>query len=656
MSLGLGIDTGGTYTDSAIVELDSGRVLSKAKALTTSGDLLAGVTASLGKLDRGLFPRIRLAGLSTTLATNSIVEKKGSRVGLILAVPDPQTFVFPAGSPCDRLALVAGAHDRFGAVAVPLDLAAAKRAVRGMAGEVDAFAVSGYFSIYNAEHELGVRELIAAQCALPVVCGHQLSGDVGLVERAVTAALNARLLPVIGELLAAVKAVLAVNGIAAPLMVVRGDGALIAAEIAAGRPVETILSGPAASVVGACRLTGLADALVADMGGTTTDIALMAGGIVAAGADGALVGGWKTRVRSVEVRTAGLGGDSKIVVRGRGELSIGPRRAIPFCRAAAAMPGLTERLIGLEGEPAGKGRQSGPEFYTVAKRPPFALSPGEEQLFALLSGQVLELGEIARAVGPFVSVERFVELGLLAEVAFTPTDLLHATGELALWDSAASRAALRLTAGRARMSERSLGELISRELTEALKLALASKVLSGDDPQGRFQSAQATGALGALLRLGKDAPLQAAFSLSMPIVAVGAPAGSYFPRVAAELGAKLVIPEHAEVANAVGAVTGRVVERAEAVIRPERPDGFVVVAAELQASFEELGRAEQFALEHVRAAALHKAELSGGTRIEVAVAQEEISAPLGEGWGDSVFIERRVTATAVGVPCFVQQP
>lgn len=653
MHLGLGIDTGGTYTDSVIVELESGRVLSKAKALTTRHELVAGVKESIGLLDRDLFARIRLVGLSTTLATNSIVERKGSRVGLILAVSNPLTFSFPTDNPSDQMAVVAGSHDRCGGIAVPLDEAAAEEAVRRMAGVVDAFAVSGYFSIYNARHELRIREMVAAVCDLPVVCGHQLSGDVGLVERAVTAALNARLLPVIGELLAAVKAVLAANGITAPLMVVKGDGALIGAEIAAGMPVETILSGPAASVVGACRLTGLVDALVVDMGGTTTDIAVMEGGIVSTSVDGAVIGGWKTRVHSVDIRTAGLGGDSKITVRTPDDLVIGPRKAIPFCRPAAGCTGLTERLLHLELPAGRKGKQGELEFFTLAKRPTFPLSPCEEKLFAVLGGQVLERAEITAAVGSLISLERFVELGAVAEVAFTPTDLLHARGELALWDRAAAEAALRLIARRVGLSVESLLDLMSRELTEALKLNIVSKALCADQPQGPFQSAQAFGLLGALLRLKGDGSLEAAFTVKKPIVAVGAPAASYFPRVAAELGAELVVPEHAEVANAVGAITGRVVERVAAVIRPDRPDGYVVVTAGEQRRFTELAEAELFAEGHVRASALRKAQECGGTRIEVSVAGEDLSAPLHPGWGDSIFIERRVAATAVGFPSFI---
>jgi N-methylhydantoinase A/oxoprolinase/acetone carboxylase beta subunit len=650
MGLGLGIDTGGTYTDSVIVDLDSGRVLSKAKALTTRQDLVAGVESSIGQLDRELFPQIRLVGLSTTLATNSIVERKGSRVGLILAVPNPQTFALPQNNPADVTAVVAGSHDRCGAIAVPLDVAAAEQAVRRMTGQVDAFAVSGYFSIYNAGHELGIREMISALSPLPVVCGFELSGDVGLVERATTAALNARLLPVIGELLAAVREVLATNGIQAPLMVVKGDGALAGVEVAAGMPVETILSGPAASVVGACRLSGLTDAVVVDMGGTTTDIALMEGGIVATSRDGAEVGGWKTRVHSVDIRTAGLGGDSKVVVSSSDELSIGPIKAIPLCRAASTAPGLTERLLLLlDGKNGKNGKDEELVFFTMVRRPAFPLSSSEEQLFVALDGKVLDRGEVA-AAAPFVSLDRFVELGLVAEIAFTPTDLLHARGELGLWDCAAARAAVRLMARRIGLAEEALLDLISRELTDSLKLNIVAKLLSADDPHGRFQTTGAFGFLGDLLRLRGDAAIEAAWLVKKPLIAVGAPVGSYFPRVAGALGATLVIPEHAEVANAVGAVTGRVVERADAVIRPERPDGYVVVTADEQRRFAGLAPAERFAEEQVSTAARRKAEKSGGTHIEIMVAREEFSAPLHKGWGDSVFIEWRVSATAVGVP------
>jgi N-methylhydantoinase A/oxoprolinase/acetone carboxylase beta subunit len=418
-------------------------------------------------------------------------------------------------------------------------------------------------------------------------------------------------------------------------------------------PVETILSGPAASVVGASRLSGLAQAVVVDMGGTTTDIALMANSIVATSPHGAVVGGWKTRVHSIDIWSAGLGGDSKVLVRSPDDLSIGPRKAIPFCRAASATPGLTKRLLHLEGMVRKKGTRGELEFFTLVKRPTFSLTPGEGKLLDILEGSALDREAIAAEVGSFVSLERFVELGLIAEIAFTPTDLLHARGELDLWERPAAQAAARLMARGLGLGEETLLETISRELTEALKLNVVTKVLATSDQQGRFQTAEALKFLGALLRMEGNAAIEASVKVKTPLIAVGAPVGSYLPRVAAELGARLVIPAHAEVANAVGAVTGRVVARSEAVIRPDRGHGFVVVTADHHRRFSQLALAEAFALEHVRTSAGRKAESGGGTGIQVTVAGEELTAPLGQGWGDKVFIERRVSATAVGAPSFI---
>src|SRR6202044_3379168 len=107
----------------------------------------------------------------------------------------------------------------------------------------------------------------------------------------------------------AVSQVVAAESIDAPLMIVKGDGSLMKADVALEYPVETVLSGPAASVVGASFLTGLKDFVVSDMGGTTTDVAVVAGGRPVVRPEGAVIGGWRTMVRAIEVHTCGLGGD-----------------------------------------------------------------------------------------------------------------------------------------------------------------------------------------------------------------------------------------------------------------------------------------------------------------------------------------------------------
>ncbi len=188
--------------------------------------------------------------------------------------------------------------------------------------------MSSLFSVRNPSHERRIRSLIRELTGKPVTCGHELTSGLDAPRRALTAALNAQLTPQLRHLLEAVQAVLTEAGIAAPLMVVKGDGSLMAVEMALECPVETVLSGPAASVVGARFLTGCDDFVMSDMGGTTTDIAVVRGGHPVLSAEGASVGGWKTMVEAVDVRTFGLGGDSELAFDGR-SIIIGPRRVRP---------------------------------------------------------------------------------------------------------------------------------------------------------------------------------------------------------------------------------------------------------------------------------------------------------------------------------------
>jgi N-methylhydantoinase A/oxoprolinase/acetone carboxylase beta subunit len=471
---------------------------------------------------------------------------------------------------------------------------------------------------------------------------------VGLVERAVTAALNARLLPVIRELLDAVREILQQSGVDAALMVVKGDGTLISEETARNRPVETVLSGPAASIAGACRLTGLEDAVVLDMGGTTTDIGVVNDGQIATAETGAVVGGWQTRVRAVDMWTVGLGGDSKISVNAAGGFSIGPRRAIPLCAAALRDGNLLKTLLRLA-EDGTRGAGSGMAFYTLVRRPSLPLSRQEQRLFDLLDGRVVHRDTVDAEV-PFVPAERFVELGFLAEVTFTPTDLMHLRGDLTLWDRAAAEAGAALLAREAGITVAELCEALHSEITSSLTLQLAAKALQENGRVAASWSPENAHFLGQLLRLSGQDALSFVPKLAKPVVAVGAPVRAYLPAAVTSLGGRLIIPEHAEVANAFGAVTGRVVERCVVHVRPGKPDGFVVAAAEVQREYQVLEDALAFAEEHALTVARAGAEARGGVNVVVALEREEESLPLQRGWGDQVLIEIRIKATAVGPP------
>ena len=325
----LGIDAGGTHTDAVLFEFAAGRLLSKAKAVTTHGDLAVGIAEALERLDSSHFGRVSYACLSTTLATNAIVEGRGRPVGLIV-MPFHEDSVRRIDTPLRRA--ISARMDIAGIEHAPVLREEVLEAARALVREgATSFAVSGYGAVRNPDHEREVKRMLTEELDLPVVCGHELSGRLNFVARAHTAMLNARLVPLIEALLAAVEQVLRGAGIRAPIFVVRGDGAIMNRDLAAARSIETVMSGPAASAAGGRFLTGRADALVVDVGGTTTDIAALREGAPALSRDGARVGRWRTSVTAVNIQTTGLGGDSAARPGARGRPAIGPDRAVPLC-------------------------------------------------------------------------------------------------------------------------------------------------------------------------------------------------------------------------------------------------------------------------------------------------------------------------------------
>jgi N-methylhydantoinase A/oxoprolinase/acetone carboxylase beta subunit len=283
----------------------------------------------------------------TTLATNAVVENRFSSICTILVGFDERmverSLRRGGGGVVVR---VAGGHDATGEEAEPLDEAAVDAAVAEFGAQVEAFAVASMFSVRNPSHERRVRERIRAACGKPVTCSHELSSQLDAPKRALTAALNARLTPQIAHLLEALRRVLERESITAPVMIVKGDGTLMRAEVALEYPVETVLSGPAASVVGAGFLARTAGLPVADMGGTTTDVAIVLAGRPIVRAEGAVIGGWRTMIEAIDVHTCGLGGDSEVSFDRERRLAVGPRKTMPLSLLATRFPeGLGELTV-----------------------------------------------------------------------------------------------------------------------------------------------------------------------------------------------------------------------------------------------------------------------------------------------------------------------
>ncbi len=216
MSLVLGIDTGGTYTDGVIIERTTKQIIAKAKALTTREDLSIGIVNCINQMDFDNFAEIGVVSLSTTLATNAIVEGRGCEVGLLMIGFSPTQKL-----PVQEIRTVPGGHTVKGEEKEAMDEALTREAIESFRGKVDAIAISSYLSIRNPVHELTAQALVREILDVPVVCAHHLTRSLGVHERTVTAILNARLIPIIKELLLSVKKVLAEKQIKAAIMVVK---------------------------------------------------------------------------------------------------------------------------------------------------------------------------------------------------------------------------------------------------------------------------------------------------------------------------------------------------------------------------------------------------------------------------------------------------
>lgn len=646
-ALGLGIDAGGTYTDCVVYDLQTRQVVAKAKALTTHHNLSVGIDDSLRRLDLPQPEAIRMVALSTTLATNSIVEGKGGRPGALIMSPLTGAERDVNWQP---LRFIPGVMDIGGEELEPLDLVATEQAIRELLAEgVDAFAVSGYASVRNPHHELQVRELIRGLCDLPIVCGHELSSRLDYIARANTAILNARLLSVIRHLLAAVHASLRSLGVTAPIMVVKGDGSLISESVALERPVETILSGPAASVSGARHLTEVSDGLVFDMGGTTTDSATLSHGLVRIAPEGATVGGWKTSVEAADIATIGLGGDSHLSFNADRVLFVGPRRVVPICNLASEHPQIREVLDRLD--PDGVTNRSTPqllEFFRLGRdHEDTALTDRQRAIVAALEDGPLsreQLSRRLRLVEPsLLRTEDLEDLGYVQRSALTPTDLLHVTGEFTAFDVEAAEQALSFFAGLYGASPHTVIELVRDEIVRRLCVEVLRHVtgqpLTGEGDQ-------------VLLRLGLSAapqgPLAVGITYGHTLVAIGAPVHPFFPEVARRLHCRLVIPPHAEVANAIGAIASEVVVREQAIVRPGELAAYVMHSRVGKREFEQLEQAVQAARQTAHDLAVQRAGLSGATRPQVRIDVNERRGMLAD--GQEELIEVRIEATASGRP------
>ncbi|KHK01942.1 hydantoinase/oxoprolinase family protein [Desulfovibrio sp. TomC] len=336
-----GIDVGGTHTDAVLIGPHG--VVACAKLPTNHDDLLASIREALASIVAVAGPTaISRLTLSTTLTTNAIIEGTADPVGVLVSGGpgiDPEAYRMGG-----HYHVLDGAIDHRGRQTGAIDLAAARPVIDAWAAAgVRAFAAVTKFSTRCPDQELALKALLADRSDC-VSLGHEFSGRLGFGRRIATACLNSAVWRVYNRFCDAVEQSVAELGMTAALNVLKADGGTMPLSVSRTLPVQSILSGPAASVMGIIAVCDIAeDSIILDIGGTTTDIAVFAAGAPLIENEGIAIAGRSTLVRALRTRSIGVGGDSAISVS-RQAVEVGPRRLGPPMALGGPVPTLVDAL------------------------------------------------------------------------------------------------------------------------------------------------------------------------------------------------------------------------------------------------------------------------------------------------------------------------
>ncbi len=633
MKIGIGIDTGGTCTDAVAYDFESGTLLAKGKSLTTRENLSVGIGRALDMLPPELIRDASLISLSTTLATNACVESKGCRAKLLIfGLTDEFIRRFDAetiyGFKYDGVRCIDTHGSADGLVIDEPDWDAVVAEHGDWLSDADALAAAELYANRNgAPCELRAKRLAEQLYGLPLVCASELTSELNVLTRGATALLNARLLPIVREFIEAALSDFAARKCHAPVMVVRSDGSLMSAKLSLSRPVETILSGPAASVLAGRALAGREDYLIIDMGGTTTDISVVRGGKPVMADSGIQIGGWRTHVKGVFADTFALGGDSAVRMKDE-RVQLFPRRVMPICAAARRWPGIKPMLQEL----LSRGHTNQfplHEFLYLVREPaePKRYDRHERALVEALGKGPGLLGALRESAGIdlyHLDSERLEAEGVVMRCGLTPTDFMHIKGDYTEYDREASVLAARFllrTLGREdtdaeldALAGEVYGMVEEHLYVNILRILLAQKYPKtfsrGLDPQTEYLIRQSWADRGA----DDGALCRHAFGTASALVGIGAPTHVFLPAVAKAFGTGFILPDNAEVANALGALKADINAVARVEISKLLMNGrtaYLVQAPAGSSRFDSLDEAVETAKAASEEAALKEARARG---------------------------------------------
>ncbi|HHW47708.1 MAG TPA: hydantoinase/oxoprolinase family protein [Clostridiaceae bacterium] len=664
MKIGIGIDTGGTYTDAVAYDFSTKTVLGSAKALTTKDDLSIGILEALDGLPKELLQRAEIISLSTTLATNACVENKGGNAKLIFFGGNKKVIDELGGKyglPKTEDIYIQESYTRFsGEIEREPDWELFSRHIEKGYEHYDGVAIVEINAMKNgAVIEKKAKSIFQKKYDIPVICGHELFSELNCLQRASSTLLNAQLFPVIKELLDAIKVALIKRGINPALVIVRSDGSMMSEKYALDHPVETILCGPAASAIGALNLCRESNSIVIDMGGTTTDICLIKNNLPVTTVEGVSIGKWKTFVDGLYVKTVGLGGDSAIHYDSR-RIFLEDYRIVPLCVAAEKYPVVVDNLKKLLSKKRKHTKYLYEHFILTKNINDNQRYTEEEKAFCriLENGPVI-LSDAAKAAGKDIynlNVSRLIKDGVVQVCGFTPTDIMHIKKDFTRYSVEASLLAAEFVAHNLETSVEELCDMVYDEVKRKLYLNIVKVLLENKHPYYMRNGVgseveQFINESYEMARTGKiDSLISMTFNTEFSLVGIGAPIRIFLEDVAKMLKTRAVIPENFEVANALGAIAGNVTGSHAVEIRPnntsEGTAGYTVFGNAGNRFFEKFEDAVEFAVHEAKEGAKKKAINRGATgNITVTCDVRHDSAKARNG---IVYLGTTVTANAVG--------
>jgi N-methylhydantoinase A/oxoprolinase/acetone carboxylase beta subunit len=386
----LGLDVGGTHTD--VILLGKEGLVREIKVPTDPGNLFQTLLEGLTAAIEGIDPQdIHRAVLSTTLATNLVAQQKLPPVGMVVAAGpgvDPRHFTTNA-----HYFTVPGALDHRGREIQPLDARRIRAIGEDLKRQNIRYAgVVSKFSVRNPEHEKAMAALLEPYVER-VFMGHKFSGNLNFPRRIATTYLNAAVYPIHRDFFEAVKKSLAQRGLTVPIRILRPDGGNMNIESSMNYPAQTILSGPSASVMGALTSApGQGACLVLDIGGTTTDMALLIDGVPLLAPQGIDIPPYKTLIRALQTQSISLGGDSAVRVTD-GRLTIGPDRVGKAMAYGGSVPTPTDAFCVLGMAEHGDRERSAAGLQPIAEAFNLPLEQTAQKIFETTCWRILDAAE-----------------------------------------------------------------------------------------------------------------------------------------------------------------------------------------------------------------------------------------------------------------------